>query len=185
LDLLAFLVLAQAIIPTPTGVNGSVLGTPDQFMFKGPGTLCLSAASIELLPTETAYLGYSGIHSQKIEISGPAGRLELTESEPWGRSKGKKMLLMQRQDMKVCRIDDGTEFRYLVYGRDTYSDGKLVPKIWVDGDALRGNRKDREIVSRLFVGSPKVNECAISYNYGWGVLLEGEPLVKRKDKSLK
>ena len=88
---------------------------------------------------------------------------------------------MQREDFQVYEVGSETEFRYLVYGHNRYSEGKFVPMIWIDGDFLRGNRSDRAIIARLSVGIVPASECAIKYNYGWGVLLGDEPLVMRKD----
>jgi hypothetical protein len=84
--------------------------------------------------------------------------------------------------MKVVEVGNETEFRYLVYAKKEYSGRKLVPSIWLDGTALRGNGSDKAIVARLIVDESSMESCDIAYHYGWGVLLEGEPLVIRRSE---
>lgn len=166
----------------PIGVNGSVLGKAEEFAFHGPGKVCLREAWVDLTERETAHLKYSGIHHQTIEISGPNGTLELEEGEAWAKPNVRRTLLFHKPGMDVFEIGTDTEFRYLVYGATEYSAGHLVPMIWVDGDVLRGDIRDKKIVSRINLGAANQG-CRITYNYGWGVLLEGEPIVTRENES--
>lgn len=178
---LALAIIAQAV-PVPTGVNKAVLGKAEDFTFQGPGRVCLREAWLDLFDGELSRLKYSGIHFQTIEIVGPLGVLELKEGEAWAKPRGERTLLLRRADMEVFDIGTDMEFRYLAYGTNQYSDGKLVPMIWLDGSVLVGDARDRKLVSRVNIGAGSVKSCKITYNYGWGVLLEGEPMVIRRNE---
>ena len=173
--------LAQAA-PVPMGVNDAVLGKAEDYAFQGPGRVCLREAWLDLSEGESAHLKYSGIHFQTIEITGPLGVLELKEGEAWAKPKGELTLLLRRADMEVFDIGNDMEFRYLVYGANRYSEGKLVPLMWLDGGVLVGDTRDRNVVSRVNVGAAPAKSCKMTYNYGWGVLLEGEPMVIRRNE---
>lgn len=177
----ALAMLAQAA-PVPTGVNHAVLGKAEDFAFHGPGRVCLREAWIDLSDREVVHLKYSGIHYQTIELAGPDGILELKEGEAWAKPNGERTLLLRRAGMEVFDIGNAREFRYLVYGANQYSKGQLVPMIWLDGDVLVGDARDRKLVSRINIGVRDVKKCKISYSYGWDVLLEGDPMVIRRNE---
>ena len=170
------------VVSAPTGVNDAVLGEAKDYAFQGPGRVCLREAWLDLSKGETAYLRYSGIHFQTIVIDGPSGILELKEGEAWAKPKGERTLLLRKAGMEVFDIGTDMEFRYLVYGANQYSNGQLVPKIWLDGGALVGDGRDRKLVSRISIGALPAKNCNMTYNYGWGVLLEGEPMVMRRNE---
>ena len=180
ISLLSFAFLLVAAAPMPKGVNDAVLGTPEQYSFHGPGRVCLREASIEIAKDEVAYLKYSGIHFQTVEIEGPKGSRELKEGEAWAKPKKQTSLFAKNSDMSIFEVGDDTEFRYLIYAKNRYSDGKQVPLIWVDGSALKGDETDKALVSRLNIGSLPFKQCGIQYNYGWGVLMGDEGMVTRR-----
>ena len=174
--------LAGPPVPVPTTVNDQELGKAEQFSYQGPGRVCLRESYIDLNAGETAYLAYSGIHSLRVEIRTSDTILKVSEGEAWAKPKHQQNLLLKRDDMAAYEVGDETNFRYLVYGANRYSEGKFVPMIWLDGTALAGDASDKALVGRLHVGTPSESECMIHYNYGWGVLLEGEPVVTHKNE---
>ena len=178
---LALAMLTQAA-PVPTGVDDAVLGKAEHFAFHGPGRFCHRKAWIDLSDREAVHLKYSSIHHQTIELARPDGVLELKEGEAWAKLKGDRTLLLRRAGMEVFDIGNEREFRYLVSGANQYSDGRPVPMIWLDGGVLVGDARDRKLVSRINIGVHDIKECKISYSYGYGVLLEGAPMVTRRNE---
>lgn len=180
--LLALAMLSQAAA-VPSGVNDSVLGKPEDFAFQGPGRVCMREAYIDLNHGEAAHLKYSGIHYQAIEITGSGGTVEFKEGEAWAKPKNIGTNLVSTAELKVVEVGTFEDFRYLAYGRNRYSEGKLVPMVWIDGTGLRGDRSDRKLVSRLVINPIPRDTCDIAYSYGWDVILNGEPIsVRRKPR---
>jgi hypothetical protein len=173
--------LAQAAL-VPTGVNDAVLGKAEHFAVHGPGRLCPRAAWADLSDRKAVHLKYSGIHYQTIELAGPDGVLELQEGEAWAKPKGDRTRLLRRADMEVLDVGNEREFRYLVYGANQYSEERLIPMSWLYGGVLVGDARDPKLVSRIKIGARHVKECNISCSYGWGVLLEGDPMVTRRNE---
>ena len=177
---LILLVAALAHIGAPTTVNGQVIGKPDDYKVVGPERVCLREASFDLNKNEASYLVYTGIHSQTIQIVGANGTIKLSEGEAWAMPKRPKSLFFKNATMEVYEVEDSdTEFRYLVYARNRYSDGKFVPMIWIDGTSLAEDKSDLDIIRRLSIGDLPIKSCKIKFNYGWAPLMGDEPTVWR------
>lgn len=140
----------------------------------------MSDLSYSLEAGETAYLSYTGIHSLRVTIIGLRGSFELAVSENFARPKQSRTRFLRAPDKEVFEIGDDASFRYLVYAKTAFSEGRKIPLVWLDGTALRRNRSDETLVSRISVKTPDPAMCDITYRYGWGVILEGEPFVERR-----
>ena len=176
---LALLAAAATEPPTPTGINDSVLGKPEDFVTNGPATICTGALKIELDQGERVYLEYSGIHNLRLDLVGSFGTLKLSEGNAWASPRMRNGLVFKSPDFKFYDVGDEREFRYLAYGRSEFTDDGYRPIVWIDGDALRGNRSDRRLLARLKPYNDG-DVCNVTYAYGWGVIMDGRPLLEKR-----
>jgi hypothetical protein len=180
--MLSLLVAAAVLMtpPVPTTVNDQLLGTVEEFAFRGPGKVCFGEASISIEVGETSYLEYSGIHSLRILVVGQKDTLQFTMGDSWAKPKGMQRLLMLHKDFKVTKVGNKTEFKYLISAKTEFSDRRFKPRIWVDGTGLRGTSSDKRVFLNLSLSEPPHHGCGITYDYGWGVLMDGDPVVIRQ-----
>jgi hypothetical protein len=181
LILLALMIEAQVDPPVPTGVNGSVLGEAQDYAVVGPTIICTPALRFAVDEGERVYLAYSGIHNLRLTLTGKLGSLELSEGDAWAKPRKRGQLLFQKSGMRIYEIGSEPKLSYLVYGADAYSKGRFYPRVWISGEMLRGNHKDRKLLKRFEFRENAPSDCSVSYGYGWGVLLEGDPLFERNE----
>lgn len=176
-------ILAQATIESPRTVNGIELGEVEDFATAGPATVCMREMVISPRAGETAYLAYSGIHNGGIRLVLADGSfIEFTYGEIFRdqRKPGQRMSL-RTEGMRVYRYDDdrGPDVDYQVHidlPATDLSDGGWQPLVNVNGTALSGNRADTHLFERLSFNLDVEADCDRRYNFGWGVILEGEPI---------
>ena len=177
--ILAFVAAGAAEPPVPRTVNDIVLGEAADFESVGPAQICTDKLKFVLRQGERAYLEYSGIHDMRIAISGKFGVLKISEGDAWAKPRNRNGLVLHTPDLKFYDVGDDHEYRYLAYGKTTYSDGDFIPLIWVDGDALIGNRSDRKLLRRLELRDDTIGGCSVTYGYGWDVVMDGAPIIEK------
>ena len=168
----ALLALAAAAPEPPKGVNDSVIGTAEQFRREGPKSICLENTKFELVRGESSFLAYLGIHAGSIRVVGPKGEIKITEGDAWAKPK-KTTRVYDTKNGFVERSGRGSRSRYLIHAPSDFAEG-LVPRVWVEGSAIRGTHADRQILDRLEVTAESPAKCDQRFGYGWDTLL-GEP----------
>jgi hypothetical protein len=175
--------LAQAAVEPPRTVNGIELGDAEDFATVGPATVCIREMVVTPRSGETAYLAYSGIHNGGIRLVLADGEyVDFTYGEIFRdqRTPGQRMSL-RTDGMRVYRYDDdrGPEVDYQVHVDLPATQWDSVgwePLVNVSGTALAGNRSDTALFARLSFNLDVEAACDRRYNFGWGVILEGEPI---------
>ena len=176
-------ILAQGAVEPPRTVNGFELGDATDFASAGPATVCMREMVITPKSGETAYLAYSGIHNGGIRLVLADGEfVEFTYGEIFRdqRRPGQRTAL-RAEGMRVFRYDDdrGREVDYQVHVNlpaTEWNDGGWQPLVNVSGTALAGNRTDTALFQRLSFNPDVDARCDRRYNFGWGIILEGEPI---------
>ena len=158
------LLLAAQEVPPPTGVNGAVLGTAEQFRTAGPARVCLADTSIDLLPGENAYLDYLGIHHGAIRVVGPRGQYVVWDGEAWADPRHGETV-WDRQGRSLLRLYRQGRPYYLIYGPTA-----VRPRVRVEGDAL-GRSSDAAILRRIQLNQADLSSCRRRFEYGWGPVL--------------
>lgn len=176
-------ILAQAAVEPPRTVNGIELGDAQAFATTGPATVCMREMVIAPQAGKTAYLAYSGIHNGGIRLELADGKfVEFTYGEIFRdqRKPGQRTSL-RTDGMRVYRFDDdrGPDVEYQVHVNlpgTEWDDGGWRPLVNVSGTGLNGNRTDTRLFERLSFNLDAQTPCDRRYNFGWGVILEGEPI---------
>ena len=175
--------LAQAAIEPPLTVNEIELGDAEDFATAGPATVCMREMVIAPQAGETAYLTYSGIHNGGIRLVLAGGDyVDFTYGEIFrDQRKSGQRTSLRTEGMRVYRYDDdrGSEVDYQVHvdlPATDWGDGGWEPLVNVSGTALAGNRSDTGLFERLSFNMDVESACDRRYNFGWGVILEGEPI---------
>lgn len=166
--MIALPLLAAALIQAepPRGVNGTVLGTAEQFSVSGPARVCFFHTSLDLAPGETAYLDYLGIHWASIRVSGARGSFLVREGDNWAAPDEPGRPARDRHGRNVVKHHSPEGWRYLIFGRTTYSPDRERPLVWLEGDAIDGSNRDRQIINRVRTSSNEVRGCARRFVYG-------------------
>jgi hypothetical protein len=179
--------LAQAAVEPPRTVNEIELGDAGDFATAGPATVCMREMVIAPQPGETAYLTYSGIHNGGIRLVLSNGEyIDFTYGEIFrDQRKSGQRTSLRAEGMRVYRYDDdrGPDVDYQVHAdlpATDWSDGGWQPLVNVSGTALSGNRNDAHLLERLSFNLDVEAACNRRYNFGWGVILEGEPIDETK-----
>ena len=162
LPLLA-LVAAQDV-PPPRTVNGIVLGTADEFSVAGPARVCLGDTSIDIVPGETAYLDYSGIHWATIRVVGRNGTF-IVRQGPFLEPR-RARLHEDFRERTIARYRDQGRPAYLIYSPTPWPAGEDLPRVKIEGDAL-GHARDGEILDRIRINPSEPDNCARRFDYGW------------------
>lgn len=175
--------LAQAAVEPPLTVNEIELGRAEDFATAGPATVCMREMVISPQPGETAYLTYSGIHNGGIRLVLADGDyIDFIYGEIFRdqRTSGQRTAL-RTEGMRVYRYDDdrGPDVDYQVHvdlPATGWGDGGWQPLVNVSGTALADNRADTRLFDRLSFDLDVEAACDRRYNFGWGVIREGEPI---------
>ncbi|MDF7777287.1 hypothetical protein P1X14_18650 [Sphingomonas sp. AOB5] len=151
-----------AALPVPTGVNGTVLGTPEAFAVKGPGRICSNRSGFELLEGETAYLEYMGIHTVRFSVRSSGGEIGISEGDTYAdpRHRGRPIRLGA---LNAYRLGSGSKRRYAIYAPPESSEGDERLLIWVRN--LRG-RDDMAVLKRITL-DPRGSDCTQRFVYGF------------------
>lgn len=174
-------ILAQAAVEPPRTVNGIELGEADDFATTGPAKVCMREMVIAPQAGETAYLSYSGIHNGGIRLVLSSGEfVDFTYGESFRdmRRPGQGTSI-RAKDMRVYLYKDGREVSYQVHAElpeTEWSDGGWQPLVNVSGTALSGNRSDARLFERLTFNLDVKAACDRRYDFGWGIILEGDPV---------
>ena len=163
----------------PTTVNGIELGTEDQFTSFGPATVCMRELVLRPLEGQSVQLLYSGIHSGTLRLTLADGTyVDFTDGEIFRdqRSRRSRPIVM-RDDMGIYRIRrKSVDTVYQLEGLDR-TDGLSTPsRVMVRGTALSQERADLPLLGRASFENPADVKCDRRYAYGWGVILDGEPI---------
>jgi hypothetical protein len=156
--------LAAAQIAPPTGVNGAIIGTADEFKVEGPARVCFVYGRVDIVAGEISYLDYMGIHYGAVTIVGPHGSYKVSEGENWAPT-GSGNPVAGVGTMKIRRFGRGAKMRYGIYGRTDFSPASDRLLIWVDG--LEGKPGDRGILRRIATTLPAISGCTRRFRYGW------------------
>jgi hypothetical protein len=164
------LAVAQAAPPIPTGVNGGVLGTAEQFKVEGPARVCFARGAVDIAAGEVSYLNYMGIHYAAVRIVGQDASYKISEGDsyvsPRGGTRVRDAGLEQRIGATtVRRFGHGAKTRYGIYDRPEYSPDRDRLVIWVDG--LAGGAADLAVLRRIAVKLPEIAGCKRRFMYGW------------------
>ncbi|MEA3012349.1 MAG: hypothetical protein QOD42_894 [Sphingomonadales bacterium] len=151
LALLAVAAPARALepIPPPRGVNGAVLGTAEAYRMPGPMRVCFIDTGLALRADETAWLDYVGIHAASIRVAGPHGQYLVREGNSWAVPPGPGPSVPDARGRRIVRYRTAGQFRYLIYGPVTDAGPGDRPSVWVEGAALNGAARDRDILNRI------------------------------------
>ena len=130
---------------------------------------------------ETAYLTYSGIHNGGIRLVLANGKfVDFTYGEIFrDQRRPDQGTSVRAKDMRVYLYDDEREIHYQVHVElpaTDWSDGGWQPLVNVGGTALNGSRADARLFERLSFNLDVEAVCDRRYNFGWGVILDGEPI---------
>jgi hypothetical protein len=166
LALLLSIALQTAEPPAaPRTVNGQIIGTAEEFRTPGPARVCLGETSVDLLPAETAYLDYLGIHNGSIRVVGPNGAFIVREGDAWREPRGGR-LEEDRRGRTIARYRRDGRPRYLLYAPSDRAPTGRSPRTWVEGDAL-GRSRDRAILDRVNIHPAGPTGCQKRFGYGW------------------
>ncbi|TFI57800.1 hypothetical protein E2493_13320 [Sphingomonas parva] len=169
------LLLLQAADP-PRTVNDGVLGTTEEFATKGPARVCVGNTMVEVLPGETAYLDYLGIHWGAVRIVGPHGKFVVKEGDSWAPLK-RPDLFQDESGRTFARTRRDGEPAYLLFAATEFSDGEEVPRVWISGEALKKGRAS-SILERVRTRQKEATGCDRAFNYGWDMLFGEESIEK-------
>lgn len=151
--------------------SSSAIANPLGVPVVGPSLICFKYSTFALIEGEQVTAFSGGPEEMSIEISGPSGNYEVSESEIFAATKASKRRVLSRDETRVYRVSSGNEVRYAIYGPTDFSDGKDHLLIWLSGNALRGTRKDASIYSRFEVKDPATVNCSRTFTYSWEFLL--------------
>ncbi len=162
-------------IAGPTTVNGASLGKAESFRTDGPATVCMRNMKLTVEAGQSAYLGYSGIHSGKLRLVTGRGSVEFDHGEIFA-DHWRKELLFKAGAAQVYLGQENGDGNYLFVM--PAKDGRRRVQVIADGSGFRGNREDYRLLRQVTLGDEDATGCTRTYAYGWGVLLEGEPFFQ-------
>ncbi|QKG72136.1 hypothetical protein [Erythrobacter mangrovi] len=131
----------------------------------------LAGQSIQLL--------YSGIHSGTLRLILADGTyVDFTDGEIFrDLRRPRQDPVLTRDDMKVYRISHRqSEAIYQLDGTGRRTEDYNPPRVLVSGTALSKRSSDFGLLDLLHFETPESADCDRRYAYGWGVILDGEPV---------
>ncbi|MEO8376000.1 MAG: hypothetical protein ABI471_12290 [Sphingomonas bacterium] len=166
--LLAFLCFGASIVAAMAGDARADSELPP---VTGPKKVCLKYSSFDLLDGEQVTDSQGGVEGVLLQVSGPAGRFSVGESEITGAPKPSGTLVATSGGTKVYRMKDDGRVFYALYGHvDIRGEGDK-PIIFLHGSAFTGGKADARIYGRFQIGDPKGVKCGHYYDYGWEYVL--------------
>ena len=177
------LLAAQASQPAMT-VNDIELGPAEKFTTHGPATVCMKELVIRPEEGQSVQLAYSGIHHGSLLFNvSPTETIELNLGNNWRdfRKAGQRPLWRgnRMEFYPITGFGDDGKFQIEGYGiKDKYDS---APRILVEGAFLKRKRADKKYFKRVSFQRPDKVTCDRRYDFGWGVLLDGDPLDVRTE----
>jgi len=108
-----------------------------------------------------------GFHGSRVTVEGAAGQFDITENEilrqtpSWGRR------VYRREQTEIFRPSATDGAAYVLAGPMAfYRDGKTRKLGTLSGSAIRGDRSDSLIYSRIAVGDTEHQQCDYRVLYG-------------------
>ena len=164
----------------PKTVNGIELGAAEEFTNIGPAKICMRELVIRPLQGQSVQLLYSGIHVGTLRLTLADGSyIDFSDGEIFQdqRRRGQTPELV-RDDMKVFRIRrQNSDSVYQLEGAGRRNDDDTPPRVMVSGTALKKSRADWRLFDLMSIEDSATADCDRRYSYGWGVILEGEPVM--------
>jgi hypothetical protein len=155
---------AQEQVPPPRGVNGTVLGAAEAYRMPGPMRICFIDTGLALRAGETAWLDYLGIHAAAIRVAGRHGQYLVREGNSWAIPP-EPGTVADARGRRIVRYGTAGQVRYLIYGAVTDAGPGDRPSVWVEGAALNGTARDRDILDRIAPVAGNVR-CRRRFVYG-------------------
>ena len=184
LTTILLLLAAQSAVQPARTVNGQELGTAEEFATRGPATVCMRELVIRPRAGQAVQLGYSGIHSGTLRVileNGAYG--DFTDGEIFiDQRKRATGPVATRPGMEIFLIhDQRPKVEYQLEGTRPQTDDYSPPRVLVSGPGLASDRTDDRLFDEVSFADPESVTCNRRYQYGWGVLLEGEPFDVQND----
>jgi hypothetical protein len=180
------LLSAQSGAEPARTVNGQELGPAEQFTTPGPATVCMRQLVLRPRAGERVLLNYSGIHNGTLRLILKSGSyVDFTDGEIFiDQHKRGEAPVTARADMDIYLVrDQRPEVRYQLEGTGRRTEDYAPPRVMVTGPGLVADRVDDRLFDEVSFADPKAVKCDRRYQYGWGVLLEGEPFDVRSDNA--
>ena len=132
------------------------------------------------LEGQSVQLLYSGIHSGILRLNLADGSyVDFADGEIFRDQRSRRSRpVALREDMGIYRVRrKDVDAVYQLEGLDATDDLSTPPRVMVSGTALRKMRADLQLLERASFENPADVECDRKYSYGWGVILDGEPIL--------
>lgn len=166
--LLAAFALGQ--VPTPMTVNDIELRPREDFVFRGPGRVCMVQTAFDLSTGETAYVDYLGIHIGRLRIIGTQGQLDLEERELFLDADARGQVMTLSADRTIIRYGRGARSDVLLISGSDWARQRPRAVLRIRGSALRGTPRDYNILARISYLDENYSSCARRFDYGWNFL---------------
>jgi hypothetical protein len=184
LGLALLLLSTQSAAEPAKTINGQELGPAEQFTTAGPATVCMRDLVIRPRPGQRVQLGYSGIHNGTLRLFLESGAyVDFTVSEIFldQRRRGEAPSA-SRDDMNIYLLrDQRPKVRYQLEGTGRRTDDYTPPRVMADGPGSAADKIDDRVFNEVAFVEPKKVHCDRRYEFGWGVLLNGEPFDIRNN----
>jgi hypothetical protein len=132
---------------------------------------------------QSVQLLYSGIHDGTLRLILQNGSyVDFTDGEIFldQRRRGEAPV-SPRRDIGIYLVkDERPKVRYQLEGPGRRTDDYTPARVMVSGPGLDADRTDDRLFDEVSFSDPKTVNCDRRYQYGWGVLLNGEPVDIRK-----
>mgnify|MGYP001361429987 FL=1 len=182
----AFMMLTlQQVAEPPTTVNGIELGTAAEFSTVGPAVICMQDMLIRPSEGETVQLLYSGIHFGTLRLTlADATYVDFSVSGSFADHRRKRQKpVAERASFDVYRVRDERKGKfYQIEDSRPLDEDDFPSRVVASGTALRADRSDFRLFEQVDLATAGTVPCDVRYDYGWGVILNGDPVRKDSDK---
>lgn len=149
---------------------GEVMADPLDQPIIGPKRICLRLMSFELLAGERVTDVQIGVHGSRLFIASANGEFEVSENEILKQARSLRRPVFRHDQTQIFRSGRGDGVAYTIVGpMEFYNDGRLRHLGWISGAALRGDRADASIYSRVIVGSTLDQQCDQRIHFGFNL----------------
>lgn len=146
-------------------VGTAAASEPPSRPVEGPQLLCFKYSTFQLAKDERVKDFSLSPEEMSLTIEGPTGVYNVAEGEIFAEPKHRGRRAAQRGQTSVYQINGKP--RYAIYGLTNYSPNKDRLVIWLSGNGLSGNSKDKAIYSRFEVRDPEGAACGHVFTYSW------------------
>jgi hypothetical protein len=174
----------QTAAEPPRTVNDAVLGPAESFTTPGPATVCMRQLVIRPRTGQRVQLLYSGIHAGTLRLYLEDGRyVDFMDGEIFvDRRQRGEAPVAARPDMKIfLTMDQRPKVNYQLEGTGQRTKDYAPPRVMASGPGLASDTIDDRIFDEVQFTDPAAVKCDRRYEYGWGVLMDGEPFDIRSD----